>query len=106
MALTDTKLRTLKSKDAPFRLADGKGLFLLVQPTGSKLWRLAYRHCGKQKTLALGQYPTVSLREARRARDDAKDLLANGMDPSTARKAERRERKIAAGNTFAVVAEG
>ena len=76
-----------------------------MQPTGSKLWRFAYRYFGKQKILALGQYPAVPLRDARRAHDDAKDFLAKGVDPSTARKAAKRDRTVAAGNTFAVIAE-
>jgi hypothetical protein len=105
MALTDTKVRTLKSKEAPFKLGDSDALYLLVQPNRSKLLRLAYRFLGKQKTLALGQYPAVSLREARHARDAAKDLLAKGLDPSIVRKSEKCERTLASGNTFAAVAE-
>ena len=105
MALTDTKVRTLKFKAEPFKVGDGEGLHLLVQPNGSKLWRLAYRYMGKQKTLALGQYPAVTLREARRARDSAKEQLAKDLDPSDLRKAERRERTIAVSNTFGSVAE-
>jgi integrase len=104
MALTDTKVRTLRSKDVPFKVGDGEGLYILVQPNASKLWRLAYRFFGKQKTLALGQYPAVTLREARRARDVAKESLAKGIDPSSARKTDMRERRIAAGNTFEAVA--
>jgi hypothetical protein len=72
MALTDTKVRSLKSKSAPYKVSDGEGLYVLVPSNDSKLWRLAYRYLGKQKTLALGQYPTVTLLEARRARDEAK----------------------------------
>lgn len=105
MALTDIKVRTLKRKDEPFKIGDGEGLFLLVQPNGSKLWRLAYRFLGKQKTLALGQYPAVSLRDARRCRDEAKQILAKGFDPSSVRKSEKRGRMIAASSTFAAVAE-
>jgi integrase len=105
MALTDTKVRTIKSKAEPFKVGDGEGLYLLVQPNGSKLWRLAYRYLGKQKTLAFGKYPAVSLRDARRARDNAKEVLAKQLDPSGIRKAEMRERKVAARSTFASVAE-
>jgi hypothetical protein len=104
MPLTDAKLRALKGKAAPFKISDAEGLYLLVAPSGSKMWRLAYRFDGKQKTLALGHYPVISLLEARRARDVAKRLLRDGTDPSTERKAERRRRSIAAANTFEAVA--
>jgi hypothetical protein len=105
MALTDTKVRSLKSKRTPYKVSDSEGQYVLMPSNGSKLWRLAYRYLGKQKTLALGQYPTVTLLEARRARDEAKRLLSKGIDPSNARKAERREKVIAAGNTFGAVAD-
>ena len=75
MALTDVRCRSVKPGARPQKLSDGEGLFLLVQPNGSKLWRLAYRFLGKQKALALGSYPRVTLAEARRKRDDAKRLL-------------------------------
>jgi hypothetical protein len=68
MPITDAKLRVLKSKTAQFKLADAEGLYILVAPGGSKMWRLAYRFNGKQKTLALGHYPVVSLLEAQGAR--------------------------------------
>src|SRR5450755_65528 len=99
MALTDAKLRALKSRAAQFKLSDNEGLYVLVAPGGSKMWRLAYRFDGKQKTLSLGHYPAVSLLEARKARDSAKQLLRAGTDPSDHRKAERRKRSIAAANT-------
>jgi len=105
MALTDVKVRALKAKKAAYKVSDDDGLHVLVTSNGSKLWRLAYRYFGKQKTLALGRYPTVTLLEARRARDEAKRNLEKAIDPSSVRKAEKRERRIAAGNTFAAVAE-
>src|SRR5689334_23952865 len=80
MPLTDLAVRTCKSDGKPRKISDGGGLYLLVQPNGSKLWRMAYRFLGKQKTLALGQYPAVTLREARRARDRAKKQLAKDFD--------------------------
>ena len=98
--MSDAKLRSLKSKSAPYKVSDAEGLYILVTVGGSKLWRLAYRHGGKQKTLALGQYPLVSLFEARRARDAAKQLLRDGTDPSAVRKSESRKRSMAAANTF------
>jgi hypothetical protein len=79
MALNDAKLRALKAGDRPYKHSDGEGLFVLVTTGGSKLWTLAYRFVGKQKTLALGKYPTVSLLDARRARDAAKLLLSSGI---------------------------
>jgi integrase len=89
MPLKDVSVRSAKRGPSPRKLSDGGGLHLLIQPTGSKLWRLAYRFAGKQKTLALGVYPAVSLEEARRRRDEAKKLLARSIDPSVQRKADR-----------------
>jgi hypothetical protein len=104
MPLTDAKLRSLKAKSASYKISDSEGLYLLVPTSGARLWRLAYRFGGKQKSFALGQYPEVSLLEARRARDAAKRLLRDGTDPSADRKAMRRKRSIAAANTFEAVA--
>lgn len=104
MPLTDAKLRALKARSAPIKVSDAEGLYVLITPGGSKLWRLAYRFGGKQKTLALGHYPTVLLSDARKARTAAKQLLQNGTDPSEANKAERLKRSIAAANTFEAVA--
>lgn len=88
----------------PYKLTDAAGLYLLVNPIGSKLWRFDYRHAGKRQTLALGQYPDVSLRQARERRDEARQLLAQGVNPATARdeaKAAAVEAVEAASNTFA-----
>ncbi|TAJ71014.1 MAG: DUF4102 domain-containing protein [Phenylobacterium sp.] len=104
MSLSDAKLRTLKSESKPRKVADRDGLFVLVNPNGSRLWRLAYRFGGKQKLLALGSYPTVSLRDARKATEAARDLLAEGIDPSHDRKVTKVKAKIAAGHTFEAVA--
>ena len=76
----------------------------MIQPNGSKLWRLAYRYGGKQKLLSFGRYPETSLQAARNSRDDAKRLLAGGLDPSLERKNEKRARKIAKSNTFESIA--
>lgn len=100
MPLTDTACRNVKSANRATKISDGGGLFLLVQPTGGKLWRLAYRFHGKQKTLAIGSYPAVSLAEARKCRDTAKEQLRVGTDPSEAKKATKRAAKIAASNNF------
>ena len=102
MPLKDVSVRNAKAGPRPRKLSDGGGLHVLIQPTGSKLWRLAYRFAGKQKTLALGAYPTVSLEEARRHRDEAKKLLARSIDPSVQRKADRHAGKE---GTFRTVAE-
>jgi integrase len=83
----------------------GGGLFLLIQAGGSRLWRLAYRYGGKQKALALGSYPIVSLADARKARDAAKALLADGIDPAADRKRRKAVAKVAAANTFRLVAD-
>ncbi|KUM25630.1 integrase [Mesorhizobium loti] len=102
MALSDVKCRNARPASKLFKLSDGGGLQLWVQPTGSRLWRLAYRFDGKQKLLALGSYPLISLAEARQARDDAKRLLLAGMDPAH----ERRSRKAgSAKDTFRSIAE-
>jgi integrase len=102
MALKDVAVRNAKSTGKPRKLSDGGGLHVLIQPTGSKLWRLAYRFAGKQKTLALGAYPIVSLEEARRRRDEAKTLLARSIDPSVQRKADKQAGKD---SSFRAVAE-
>ncbi len=86
------------------KISDGGGLHLLVQPSGGKLWRLAYRFGQKQKTLALGTYPTVSLAAARRHRDEAKEQLAAGKDPSDVRKEAKKVAMIVASNSFEAVA--
>lgn len=104
MALTDTEIRKAKQEDASRKLADEKGLYLLVTASGSKLWRMNYRYAGKYKTLALGVYPEVSLKQARDRRDEARKVLAEGIDPSAARQEVKRVRRIAAENTFEAIA--
>jgi hypothetical protein len=91
--LNDTRVRTAKPGQRPIKLSDSGGLHLLIQPHGTKLWRLAYRFGGKQKTLAFGVYPTVSLADARSRRDEAKTLLARSIDPSVQRKAHQQAGK-------------
>jgi hypothetical protein len=85
MALSDVKVRSAKPEAKAYKLTDGEGMVLLVHPNGSKYWRLRYRFGGK-KMLALGKYPEVSLADARARRDEARKLLANGVDPSETRK--------------------
>lgn len=89
MSLTDTALRKLKPEEKPKKYSDEKGLFLLVTPTGGKWWRLKYRFGGKEKSLSLGTYPEISLKQARERRDEARALVADGIDPSEVRKASK-----------------
>lgn len=91
MALTDIKVRTAKPTDKQYKLTDGNGMHLLVHPNGSKYWRLQYRFGGKQKMLALGVYPDVSLADARARRDAARKLLANSIDPGDKKKNDKVE---------------
>ena len=102
MALTDVKVKSAKPSSKPIKLTDGFGMHLLVHPNGSKYWRFQYRFTGKQKMLALGVYPAVSLAEARERRDSARKLIANGIDPSEKKKAEKIEESGAL--TFETVA--
>ena len=83
MPLTETQIRNLKPDSTPKKHFDGEGLFLYVTPTGSKLWRMAYRFKGKAKLLSFGKYPTVSLRDARTRRDEAKSLLDSNTSCNT-----------------------
>ena len=105
MALTDTFVKNSKptGKPAGEKHADGLGLYLHVKDAG-KYWRMSYRFNGKQKTLALGVYPAVSLLKARKKRDTAREQLADGIDPSTAKQEEKQTKAKAAANTFEKVA--
>lgn len=90
MALSDTTIRTAKPREKLYRLTDANGLCLEVTPTGSKLWRYRYRFEGKGKMLALGTYPAVTLQKARQRRDEARQLLTEGKDPSEQKKAAKQ----------------
>ncbi|MDR3449591.1 MAG: integrase arm-type DNA-binding domain-containing protein [Alphaproteobacteria bacterium] len=105
MPLTEIEVRTAKVKEKPYKLTDGGWLFLLVNPTGSKLWRLSYRFNGKQKLLSLGAYPHVGLKDARARRDNAKALLSKGVDPGEQKKIDARNTAQAGANTFGVLAD-
>jgi len=104
MALTDTKVKNAKPGEKQFKLFDGDGLFLLVVPTGKskggKRWRFKYRFNGKEKLLALGTYPEISLADARTRRDDARKLIAKGIDPGEVKKAAKTEQAERLANTF------
>ncbi|MEC5405097.1 integrase arm-type DNA-binding domain-containing protein [Paraburkholderia sp. MPAMCS5] len=104
MALTDLKIRTAKPTETQQKLYDAGGLLLLVTPAGGKRWIFKYRIGGKEKSLALGVYPDVSLVEARKRRDGAREKLAAAIDPSEAKKADKRGAKLAATNSFEAVA--
>lgn len=97
-------VQNAKHGEKPQKLFDGGGLYLLIQPTGGKLWRLKYRFGGKEKLVSLGTYPEVSLKDARERRDKARQDLAQGIDPSAKRKAEKTSRATAASNSFEAVA--
>ena len=105
MSLTDAKIRNAKPDTKPRKISDGGGLSLLITPKGSKLWRLSYRFGGKQKTLAIGAYPTVTLEEARDARASAKRQLHEGIDPSQAKQEKKRRQQVSEANTFGLVAD-
>ena len=104
MSLTDTTVRQAKPRPKTYRLTDGLGLYLEVVPSGSRYWRLKYRFAGKEKRLAIGVYPTVSLAKARREAAVARELLTEGVDPSVRKRERLRELKRAAGNSFEAVA--
>lgn len=103
--LTDTKVKNAKPGERPYKLGDGGWLYLLVKPSGAKLWRMAYRYAGREKLLALGAYPEVSLKEARQKRDGERAQLRSGFDPGEVRKVERLTRANEAATTFKLVAE-
>lgn len=104
MKLNDKVCSTAKPKEKIYKLYDGGGLYLEVTPKGGKLWRLKYRYLNKEKKLSIGVYPTITLAEARNKREEAKRLLANGLDPSGVKQEVKQERMSVAANTFEVIA--
>ena len=104
MSLTDKSIRTARHSDKAVRLFDGGGLYLEFAPKGGKWWRLKYRFGGKEKRFSLGVYPHVTLKQARERRDEAKKLLANGIDPSVQRKASNAAVTERAANSFEAIA--
>ncbi|MHB1516408.1 MAG: tyrosine-type recombinase/integrase [Acidiferrobacteraceae bacterium] len=102
MSLTDTAIRTRH----PYQLSDGQGLYLLMTPAGGKWWRLDYRFAGKRKTLFMGMYPDVSLKDARNHRDTARKLPADGTDPGENRKAQKSARSDRATNSLEIITRG
>ena len=104
LPLTDMQIKKAKPAEKDYKLSDAGGLYLLVTASGGKLWRLAYRFKNKQKTLAFGAYPVISLADARQRRDDAKKLLANNVDPGEIKKAQKAAIIAVVENAFEVVA--
>ena len=102
MPLTDTAIRNAKPLDKPYKLSDAQGLYLLIKPNGSKLWQLKYRFGGKEKKLAFGAYPTVTLANARKLREEARAVLSAGADPGVKKQQEKQAKK--SGNTFEEIA--
>jgi len=114
MPIVITQIRNAKPGPKPYKITDEKGLFLLVQPSGGMLWRMKYRIDGHddegrskriEKKLGLGTYPEVSLKQARERRDEARRMLANGIDPAEQKQRDKHTAKVAAANTFSVVAK-
>jgi integrase len=105
MALTDTAIKNAKARDREYKLADGRGLYLLVTAAGGKLWRLKFRIDGREKKLAIGSYPEITLSEARRRRDDAREQLASGLDPAREKQQAKHRARVAAANSFGEVAQ-
>ena len=104
MSLSDAKVRNAKSKSKPYKIADGEGMFLLVSPSGSKYWRLKYHFAGREKLLALGVYPEVSLSDARERRLQARKTLAAGNDPGDVKREAKRLAVLQTENAFETVA--
>lgn len=104
MLLSDIQIKRAKPKDKPYTLNDGMGLSLLIDTAGSKGWRFRYRFAGKPKMISFGVYGDVSLAQARTKRDEARSMLANGINPSEARKADKIALQFAHENSFESVA--
>lgn len=104
MKLNTRQVDAAKPREKAYKLADGAGLYLEVVPSGSRYWRMKYRFNGKEKRMAFGVYPAVSLAQARALRDEAKKKLAEGIDPSFAKKEEKLVRDVQLNNTFQAVA--
>ncbi|ENC9770710.1 tyrosine-type recombinase/integrase [Citrobacter koseri] len=104
MKLTARQISTAKPTEKPYKLSDGGGLYLLVNPNGSRYWRMKYRYAGKEKLLSIGVYPDVTLAEARDKRTEAKRMLAAGDDPSEVKQAAREAKSLAVNNSFELLA--
>lgn len=105
MALTDLKIKKAASRDKPYKLSGGGGLFLLVKPNGSKLWQQKYRHFGKERLLSHGVYPGMTLQHARRKHEEARELIAQSGDPAVEKPLAQIEVETQARSTFLLVGE-
>jgi hypothetical protein len=105
MLLTSLAVQNAKPKAKPYKLSDGNGLHLLVQPNGRRLWRFRYHFAGKENMLAFGSFPIVTLASARAKREDAREMIADGKDPSQQKKLDRIVAATAANNTYGAIAE-
>ena len=105
MALNHIQITNAKSRNKAYKLADSDGLYLFIQPNDAKLWRMNYRHLGRQKTLYFGAWPEVGLAAARQLRDKAREQIAAGLDPAAEKRIDALARKVAADNTFKTIAE-
>ena len=105
MALSDAGIRSAKAGPKQYKLYDEGGLFLIVKPSGGKLWRLKYRHMGKEQQLSVGVFPDVGLKDARKRRDDARAQIARGLSPAFEKKREAAAASVSAANTFKAVAD-
>lgn len=104
MALTVAQVKNAKPKEKAYKLADDRGLYLLINPNGSKLWKLKYRFAGIEKKLSLGAFPEVRLADARDAREEARKQMTNNIDPGVLKNSVKRSRKLAAENSFEAIA--
>ncbi len=105
MALSDVAVRNAKPREKEYKLSDGGGLYLLVTPGGGKLWRLKFRMDGREKKLAIGAFPEIGLGDARKRRDEARELIATGKDPSREKQQAKHRAKVSAANTFGEIAK-
>ncbi len=104
MPLTDRAIKAAKPKEKDYKLSDERGLYILIRKTGSKLFNFKYRFNGKEKKLAIGPYPDVSLQKARKKREAVRELLADGIDPSAQKQALKAFQKLKDANCFQVIA--
>ncbi|MBP7760036.1 MAG: tyrosine-type recombinase/integrase [Alphaproteobacteria bacterium] len=104
MKLSEQKCKTAKAREKNYKLSDGGGLYLEVTTKGSKLWRMKYRFLNMEKKLSIGEYPVITLYDARQRREEAKKLLANGLDPSSVKQEIKKDRILENANTFEVIA--
>ena len=102
--MTAIQIKNSKPKEKPYKLSDGGGLYLLINPNGSKYWRMGYRFAGTERLLAFGKYPDISLLDARKQRSEAREKITAGIDPSQAKRIEKKMQALSNANTFEAVA--